>query len=1827
MSNSVAKPTDMTALMKGALGEIQSLRARLQAKEEPIAIVGLGCRLPGAANPDAFWQLLEDQGIAAGPLPDGRWDAAAFYDPDPEAPGKTNLRYGSFLDQVDQFDAEFFGISPREATKLDPQQRLLLEVAWEALENAAIPPDLLQGTQTGVFTGVMNLEYVYSRTSQIAPADFDSYVGTGSEPSFLSGRISYILGLTGPSLVVSTACSSSLVSIHLACQAIRNGECDLALAGGVNLILSPYTNIALTKMQAVSPDGRSKPFGANADGYGRGEGCGIVVLKRLSAAQRDKDRILGVVRGSALQHNGASAGLTVPNGRAQSNLIEAALRNAKVKAEDLDYVEMHGTGTVLGDPIEVRALAKIAEGRQRPLFIGALKANIGHLESAAGVAGVIKVLLAMQHGTIPAQPMESELNPHINWSELPIRVPGEPTAWNATPEKRRIAGVSSFGLSGINAHIVIEDAPPLAPVPAVAMIPTTGILTLSAKTPEAVVALAAAYLDFLRTNPALNWQDVCFTSNCGREQFDYRLAIVAASADEACEKLAGVVKDDPPPGVFRGDAKRLPKVAFLFSGQGSQYQGMGLELYESQPVYKDAIDRCDAVLRPLLGKPLLDILRSESLAQTQYTQPVLFAVEYSLAELWKSWGITPWAVLGHSVGEYAAACLAGIFSLEDGLKMIAERARLMQALPTDGTMAVVFAGETVAREALAGLGCVDIAALNSPRNSVISGASADVATALEYLASKGVEAVRLNVSHAFHSPLMDPMLGDFESFVKGIRLSPPKINLIANETGRVARPLQLTDAGYWRRHVRGVVRFEEGIAALCDQSVTTFVEIGPKPVLLGMAKDCVVNGSASLSFIPTLRQGQQDSHSLMSALAGLYVQGAVVAWNRVSSGTKIALPTYPFQRKRYWLDTVPAKSESASLDISHLAALAGATSELTETQKEAVPQILAWLGRQLQSGKSDVVFDYYNALSQTDPARGESGEGPFLTFGPLRDMVPGFSWLMALAKPAEFPQFASLSRDAQEQMRELLFRHVDFAKCDKVLDFGCGYGSDLVRLASRHPHLECVGYTISSGQARIGTEKAASNGLSRQVDIHNRDSALDPFPDGLDLAFGFEVAHHIKDKSALFRNISKHLHDGGLLVLADFISNTEFAIEHAETSSYFITGNEWVELFSSHGFELVSGIDISPEAANYLHDPDFDLNLAGLAQSGLDPNIKSALESYNGLGRLLSKGLASYVLLTARKRAGASAEQLAPPNLSVLSSLSSFEQSLPSEWLYSYSWQPSEVLPGLLRHASTAPGEILIVGGGSLGQAVAVRLDAQFLEYPNPVVSGNASQVLYLGALDTHSPEDALLETTRLLHFVQAMASAGSSPRLWLVTRAGQPQQAPVWGLGGVIALEHEEFRCTRLELPSVASDLDVDIVARALAASDEEAQISYRDGTRKVGRLIRADLDGITQFQFDPTATYLITGGLGALGLRIAEGMIRAGARNLALTGRSGSKGKEREIHALEQLGANVQVFAADIADHSQVTALVGQLSQLKGVIHAAGVLDDGAIVNQTADQFARVFAPKVSGAWNLHLATQSLPLEFFVCFSSLASLIGAPGQSGYAAANAFLDALADYRRSSGLPALSLNWGPWAEVGMAAQSEGARRLLTKGVGSIDPAAGVDLFLRLLSTPLAQIGVVAFDWRRFPAAKSPFFASCASRVDSPVLSSRQSEMRANLAAASSSPGHRRVVVDFLRSEVARVLQRDDLPSPEHGFMDLGIDSLTSIELRDSFQTAFGISLAATVLYKYPTIDDLGDFISAECLKAKRAEPVHAALPDTGTDDLDAEIAEELSRLQAVIGHD
>jgi len=938
--------------LKKASAKIAELLAENQSLKHPaaIAVVGMGCRFPGGADPDQFWSLLAQGGDAVGEIPPDRWDVARFYDPDPEAAGKMYARNGGFVGDVAGFDPAFFGITPREAAAMDPQQRLLLEVGWEALDDAAIDRSRLAALRAGLFVGLSNYDYIQAHVHSGDAERITAYSGSGVMFSTAAGRLSYFHDFHGPCLTIDTACSSSLVALHLAIQSLRRGEVDLALAGGVSLMLSPDSMIALCKVKALAADGRSRAFDAAANGYGRGEGGGLLVLKRVADAERDGDRILAVLAGSAVNHDGRSNGLTAPNGLAQQAVIRAALADAGLAPDAVDYVEAHGTGTALGDPIEVNALQQVFGQRPpgRPLLLGSVKTNIGHTEAAAGIAGLIKLILSLRHRTIPASLHFTHPSPHIDWAAGNVQVAVAATPW-PDQGRLRVAGLSSFGLSGTNAHLIVTAPLPREPVATPEPIDDpVHILPLSAASPEGLSAVRRRFDALLASAAESDLADLCHTAAC-RQSLRYRDAIVGGTVAALRAGLAGASSAS---GAGKGAGKGI---VFLFSGQGSHDLAMGRDLYRRYPVFRDAFDRCGAALGAEFGPPLVERLygeaaREEELRRTELAQPALFAVQYALTALWASWGIAPAAVIGHSIGEFAAACAAGLFSPETGIRLAAERGRLMQALPSGGAMAAVFApAEIVVPAVIDHTREVTLAAINEPGAVTISGSEAAVTEALARLGRDRIDGRRLAVSHAFHSPLMEPMVGRFEAALAGLDFAPARLPIYSTVTGECLPPRQRLTPDYWSRQILQPVQFLSAVRAAARDGYTVFLEIGPSDTLTALTRASLDPETVG-PLVASLRKGRSAWIGIASAAATLYRAGLDLSWPGVNApfaGRKVALPTYPFQRQRFWMEVAPVRAGSVATPIpdqtqfTHLPPTRTETMESLSERADELAAILA----------------------------------------------------------------------------------------------------------------------------------------------------------------------------------------------------------------------------------------------------------------------------------------------------------------------------------------------------------------------------------------------------------------------------------------------------------------------------------------------------------------------------------------------------------------------------------------------------------------------------------------------------------------------------------------------------------------------------------------------------------------------------------------------------------------------------------------------------------------------------------------------------------------------
>ncbi|MEM7305299.1 MAG: SDR family NAD(P)-dependent oxidoreductase [Planctomycetota bacterium] len=2146
--------------------DADALRARLRAIEdrehEPIAIVGLACRFPGKADtPERYWRLMRDGVDAVTEVPADRFPVDRYYDPDHQAQGKIATRYGAFVDELDRFDARFFGMSAREAIELDPRQRILLETVWECLEHGAQAPQSLRGRSIGMYLGILNNEYFDSQTDR-DEQQLGQYNATGCALSTAAGRVSYTLGWVGPSIALDTACSSSLVAVHLAVQSLRRGECEMAVASGVNALIDPLSFMGISQANMLAADGRCKTFDAKGDGYVRAEGCGAVLLKPLSKAQADGDRVFAVIRGTASNQDGASSGLTVPNGPSQVDVVRTALADARVHPREISYVEAHGTGTSLGDPIEIGALDEVfgPTHRGRGLPVGSVKTNIGHLEPAAGIAGLLKIVLALQHEEIPPNLHFETPNPHVPWDESVVQVPTEARPWprGATP---RLAGISSFGFSGTNAHVILSEAPAQEAPAKHGRAPY--VLPLSAQTEPALMTLVERYRDAL--SAGVDPADVVATAAVGRAHHSERLALVADGFEDLKRQLKDVLRD-PAEGIRGSASAQAPEVAFLFTGQGSQLAGMARELYDVDPVFRGTLDRCAELLAEHLDRPLFDVIWAEDsqlLDQTEYTQPALFAIEYSLAEMWRAWGVEPTRLLGHSVGEYVAACVAGVFSLADGLRLIAARGRLMKELCPPGAMLAVFGPENEVLPYLAGYeDRVGLAAANGPANTVLAGEPAAIAELAAKLSADKLSSQELSVSRAFHSPLMEPMLAAFEEIARGIELRAPEIPIVSCLDARVAGD-EMATADFWVRHVQSPVRFQAAMEALAGEGCEVMLEVGPQPVLLGMARRFVRAGRDSkLAWVPSLRRGQGDWAALASSLAELYVLGVPLDWRTVYAGNTrplVDLPTYPFQRERYWYERVPSSRRGGDGGRYHpllgqrlRSAVLGEGQVLFESVLSSrAPAFLAehvvfggpivpgagllemalsagtreLLGGVPAPGGYDVQLEGV-AVQEALPVDGEEttvqlvlspsndGAREFKIFS-LRDRgevdeLDDAPWTLHVSghvratdtPAADAPTLAELEAgewteitpdqlyaafDASGLEYGPLFRGIrelrrrDDEALSRVRLAEALAGSDDFRI---HPALldacfqtaaaALVGTEIEDLFLPIGMEtvrllgpvgdealchmrvrEGSTSERSIRLDVHlyseRAGGALTPVlvveglqlvrADAASLSRADEAARTLlhavtwektprgesdeparsdrptrfalAGSGALAGALRRELEGQGFPVAAEdpaalrdaaawsrLLGEADVLVDLGALSSgsrpaadlcaHLLEASKALVLRAegaparlvlvTRGAQPAGG-PVAPEQAALwglantlaLEHPELEPMRIDLDPSRSDAD--AAAEAAQLVLELRSSGGEDQVALRTDERFA--------PRLARQQSLSAGELTPPGDAfevrVADYGMLENLTLVPLKRRAPNA-GEVEVELGatalnfkdvlytlgmmkewseshgvmrsidqplGFEGAGTVVRIGEGVTDY----AVGDRVVVKWIGAMATHVtapvitvfhiPEKftvaeaaglptvfqtALYSLEDLAHLkrgdrvlIHAAAGGVGQAAVQVARRAGaeifataSPAKHAVLRREGVHHVLNSRTLDFADEILAATGGEGVDVVLNSLANEFVDASVRcLKKGGRfvEIGKIgvwshermaterpdaeyhffdlserIEENPDLLRKFQTDlakgfadgsltalPTKTfpvgraveafsymaqaknvgkvvltlpagdaaarrvrgdrtYLVTGGLGALGMVVAEQLVDEGARHLVLCGRRGLDEAEEEIQsrvaALEERGATVLAAAVDVAARERLIALFDRIARdlppLAGVVHAAGVLDDGMLMQLDGERIAGVLAPKVAGARNLDELTRNLALDFFVLFSSMTSALGAQGQAAYAAGNAYMDALAHRRAAEGLPALSINWGPWSGGGMAASlaSRNQVRFAEMGLKSISPDDGAALFGRLLAEDRPQVLVLPIQWskylRQFHRGGPPALYSAFASAAAPASDERSALL--DQLAAATPPDRTQLLGDFLERQLTRVLGfgASTRIDPHRNFGDLGVDSLLAVDLRNRLEGSLDVSLPATLLFDYPNLEALVGYLQEQVLTdLPGSAPAPAAEEAAPAEDAAAELAE------------
>lgn len=2094
--NNPSEPVLSAAKLALAIRQLRAENPKVSlAGSEPIAIIGIGCRLPGGvASSEDYWHLLHHGVDAITTVPPDRWDADAYFDPDPQAPGKTNGRWGGWVSRPDEFDPAFFGISPREAVSIDPMQRLTLEVIWEALWDSGRAPSALGGSRSGVFLGIGNSDYMRLLFDDAAAVGPQSC--SGGYQSVASGRASFLLNFRGPAVSIDTACSSSLVAVHTACQSLRAGTCDLAFAGGVSLHLLPEHYIGLAKLGMLAPDGRCKTFDSRADGFVPAEGCGVVMLKPLADALRDSDRIYAVIRGTAINQDGSTSVLTAPNGLAQRDVVRAALENAQIAPSNVSYVETHGTGTSLGDPIEVEALTEVLGARTPdsiPCALGAVKSTVGHLEAAAGVAGLIKAVLALDRQEIPPNLHFEKLNPLVTLEGTRFYLPAQPTPWRRG-SRARFAGVSSFGFSGTNAHIVLEEAPqlPQRTAKSDAVSRKRFVLPISARTPEALKNYARLYRDFLADEKqTAGLEATCHSAATRRDHYEERLAVVANSREECREALGDFLNGVSRPDIVAGRASQEAEgVVFVFSGQGSQWPRMGMKLYEQDRVYRAVIEECDARIRKFANWSLIEQLAApedqSKLGHTEYAQPAIFAVEVALARLWQSWGVSPLAVVGHSAGEIAAAHIAGIFDLDEAIRVVTHRGRIMEPATGFGKMAAVHLPFSVVAERIQPFGeGVSIAAINSPKSTVIAGTPEVVVKLCEQWSESGIGCRMLPVDYAFHSAQMQPFSEELKRALGSVATKEQKVPVASTLRGAILTDAQQFDANYWAQNIRRPVLFADAVKAAVEMGGRTFLEIGPHPVLLNSIEECAEEGTPQI-LIPSLRRGKDDELTILSSLGKLYVSGVPFSWSSfyAKAAPYVSLPAYPYQRQRYWLDPRPKAKNDGPRDLSGVRLRSpGLRDTVYETKLDLAA--LPFLADHQIAGSVVLPMTAFLEIAGNAAAKSFGPEGALADVVVLNPLVlpetgectvqtvvegdavrifslDGEEWklhatcrICQTAEPDEMhsPSAAAANMEAIEPgtfYRQARERQLEFGSSFQVIEsLRAAPGEAVGRIALHdrekkdarryrwHPALldGCLQVSIAAAPLVDGTYlpfsierfetfatgcaaawamvRAATFSESKvatvDIDIVREDGRLLARLRGLQLkrcsATGsskrttYEVewrklALTAKSKSGAGRwlviseaaagaeNLAATLRtlgceaavlkagdsleasgkiQGVVRIFDGSLRQNPSGPQSQSCKSALLLAQELLARYPADTPQLVlvthGAVAVGPEDGC---DAFWDSTVWGLSRTialehpelrSLRLDVDRAKADYAAIAReiLFSDGEEEVALRDGQRFVprlepkffeDPQPKRLVIPARGSIDNLATeeIERRAPKHGEVEAEVEASALnFRDVLNVLGMYPGDpgplgvefcgrIARIGEGVEGyqpgdrvMGIAWGSFASFVNTPAALITHVPRQ---LASVDAASIPNAFLTAHHclvelgkiqrgervLIHAatggvglaaVQIAQQAGAE----IIATAGSEEKREYLRSLGIEHVFSSRTLDFASEIPRRTGGKGVDLVLNSLAGDFIAAgfevlgrsgrfieigktEIWSEERVAALGKSIRyfivdlaielnhepeliqshlskisAQVAGgslcplpVRVFDFEDApeafrhmaqakhmgkivlrhpaplgvsadATYLITGGLGALGLHSARWLVEQGARNLLLLGRSApSLSASTKVAELRAAGVRVEIRSADVTQRGKLETVLREVTAamppLRGIIHSAGVLDDGVLTQQTWSRVEKVMAPKVAGAWNLHELTAHSPLDFFICFSSIASTTGSPAQSGYAAGNAFLDALAHYRNARGLRALTVNWGAWPDTGMAAtvEAQGRRR----GLAALRAMSEQDYLASLAQAAAngsVQVTIADVDWGKWEKP-ARMLSGLVRHVPAAQVPGPAPDILARLEKAPAA-NRRKILVDYLREQALEVLGLDKshFIDQRQSLIRMGLDSLMAVEFRNRLVAAMKRSLTATLLFDYPNLARL-----AEYLDPHHSEPEPAADERTESLELltDAQ-AEEL--LKAELG--
>lgn len=1827
---------------------------------QDIAVIGMSCRFPGADDIETFWKNLaagvesitffDDQDLIKSGFSRDVFDRPDY------------VKASPLISDARGFDAEFFGYSARDAELMDPQQRLFLECAWEAFEVAGYDPTTYPGV-TGVYAGAAMNTYLLNNVlpnrgmldtqDDLNVATLDSMGGfmlmVANDKDYLTTRVSYKLNLGGPSINVQTACSTGLVTVHMACQSLLSGETDLFLTGGASVQSPEHAGHLYQPGMIVTPDGHVRSFDAEARGTIFGSGVGAILLKRLDDAVRDGDHIFAVVKGSAVNNDaGAKVGYMAPSSDGQAVAVAEAIAIANVLPESIGFIEAHGTGTEIGDPIEHDGLAQVFRTQTQATgfcALGSVKTNVGHLQITSGTAGFIKTALALHHKLIPPLLNFKSPNPALKLEQSPFYINTEACEWKTTGTPRR-AGVNSLGIGGTNAHAILEEAPVVVRTPN-ANERHAHVLMLTARNEVALRQYAGRFARYFTEHPNVNLADLCFTANTGRKVFDHRVSMVSESAQDFIAQLTAIEKNESDTDAFQHNAKTgtKSKIGFLFTGQGSQYPDMGRHLFETETAFRDQLNICAELFAPLLEKPLLEVMFDHGSAnrlihQTGYAQPALFALEYSLAKYWQTLGVMPHVVMGHSLGEYAAACFAGVMSLPDAVRLVASRATLMQSLEQSGEMWAVFASGQTVRPLIAAAGKdVSIAAENSPENTVISGSSAPLAEIIAKLTALGIRTQKLNTSHAFHSRLMEPMLDRFEQIAQSVEFHSPHLTLISNLTGTAASD-EVTMPQYWRQHVRQSVKFQAGLEQMAVLGCEVFVEIGPRPTLSGLGTQCL---PATCTWLPSLKPTENNWTTIAKSLAQLTVLG-LADFKNVDHGKqrrRLPLPTYPFQHTRYWIERPVAQPIAISQSVQTL------------------------LGRQLQipSISSTIFQNDFSAATL-----------PFLNDHLIHGevVVSGASHITMLLDAAQillkgqafalnnihFPEPLVIEKDQTRTVQVVIEKNSLGRREAQLVSFDSDTSGDTI-VSIQHAQADIVETTVKASEPLALAQLRSS--ITQTVNIE---------------AFLYELAERKIELGASYRwvkSIQRNAHEA-LGVIAEPPSRS--GLNQRQRHPGMLDA----------GFTLLLAMGMHQEGITWL---PFAIENVHVYQQGNEVPAYAYLVLRDGSNN--EHATADVKLCDAAGNVlieliGLQARQ------ADLSALNRSAQRKLTALMHEIVWDPLALTPDQQVELSVADPWLIFADRHGIGHQLAQRferagqkclivqesvnsaLDANTQTRtidassalaisdlikslgPNPKLAG----IIHLWSLNASSDNTADTVHTQvasgaaLLHLIQAcvIQNVTIKNRLCVVTERAQAlpgdtlpmncAQAMLWGIGMTATLEHPELKVSCLDLQSHSPAQVTDYLWHGMHLKQNEWRLAYRDERAFVARLSRirdSSMSGQISFVCSEQVTYVVTGATGGLGLATAAWLVEHGAHRLMLLSRQPlSTHAQTAISALREQGVSVSHLCVDIADRESLENALrltqAEGSRKLGIIHCAGVLDDHLLMDLQWSNFETSYSAKVSGTLNLDELTRAYDVDSFVMFSSAASLLGNRGQANYAAANSFMDSVAHQRKLAGLPALSINWGPWASVGMA-QSDVriSKQLAAQGFTPLDTPLALQALSSCLLGDRTQVGVIDCQWDQYLQATEQltlFLSKVATATNNTQQRQNQVTQLAvyeqlTQATAAQRLGLLTKIVDAEIRKILGLAESISVPE-EHALTDQGFDSLMAVQLTNAVGRILGQRLPVSLVFNYPSPKALSLYL-LDLINSQLATPEQdaatggaAKLANTSSSDRARSLLDDLDNL-------